>query len=589
MKKLLTAVAIGVIALSGCVSIESTRAQLNSKNPQEVKNAEETIYTIVTTGKDKTGFAQFDVYQRIEYVKLTSNQELLAKIFARTCSNDEIGAEVAKRINFSAKGSISTFIEKNEDILSGSRSGFVGQKVKNELINAMLSTATIDELVDVGKYLTKHYPSFFELRDPLAKKLAEVTTDQEVLFQLLDGTDNSHPLCFARDKSFRDIALAKLTDQKKLMSLYCNQHYDDHEKVLANLQEETICDFIQNDSRFEKLTEWGFGKDAGWAARELVARIIDENRLANMLIAKTNNTGMSLLLQRIKDEKTAARIVVEAKNSEVRKMAAEALKNHDIIVATLMNNKVTDEDLQLALVENIEDGAADVKLYDGIKNPAARKAVFLKLSKEARIEINGRSKVECEKLIVDARNKGSETFELGGFYLGMAIEDAKKLIGYHFPDFFTEEKKDGDGDKVLYVSYQKSPFCYADKNGKVYQLNFGRKMLKKWYKYDVQTHMEWAHAYAREAKIDMKYKMIDKDATVYEPMDMSRSYRVWFHQESYQYRHNTKEYRLTYFGEEKEFTFEGGIGGAIIKEMAAPRFRYVRGDPGSLRAVIERD
>ena len=64
---------------------------------------------------------------------------------------------------------------------------------------------------------------------------------------------------------------------------------------------------------------------------------------------------------------------------------------------------------------------------------------------------------------------------------------------------------------------------------------------------------------------------------------------VWFHQESYQYKHNTKEYRLTYFGEEKDFTFEGGIGGAIIKEMAAPRFRYVRGDPGSLRATIEHD
>ena len=106
-------------------------------------------------------------------------------------------------------------------------------------------------------------------------------------------------------------------------------------------------------------------------------------------------------------------------------------------------------------------------------------------------------------------------------------------IGYHFPDFFTEEKKDDDGDKSLYVSYQKTPFCYADKNGKIYQFNFGKKMLKKWYKYDVQTYMEWAHAYERETKIDMKFKLVEKDTTVYEP-DMSRSYRVLFHQESYQ-------------------------------------------------------
>ena len=86
----------------------------------------------------------------------------------------------------------------------------------------------------------------------------------------------------------------------------------------------------------------------------------------------------------------------------------------------------------------------------------------------------------------------------------------------------------------------------------------------------------------------MKFKLIDKDTTVYE-LDMSRSYNVWFHQVSYQYKHNTKEYRLTYFGEEKDYTFHGGIGGAIIKGMAAKDFRYVRGDPGSLRAKIERD
>ncbi len=70
---------------------------------------------------------------------------------------------------------------------------------------------------------------------------------------------------------------------------------------------------------------------------------------------------------------------------------------------------------------------------------------------------------------------------------------------------------------------------------------------------------------------------------------MSTSYTVWFHQESYQYKHNAKKCRLIYFGEEEDFTFEGGIGGAVIKELAAPKFRYIRGDPGSLRVLIERD
>ena len=568
---------IGAVAITGCVSVESTRAQLNSNNPQEVKDAEETIYKIATTGKDKTGFVQFTTQQQVEYVQLISNQELLAEIFARTYFNPQICAAVARKMDFSKKNSIVSFIEKNGKILDEMRGN------EDEIVNAMLSTATVEELVNAGKYLTSHYPSFSELREPLAMKLANVATDQEVLFQLVDGTSNSHPLCFARDDSFRDIALAKLTDQSKLMSLYCNLNCYNRDKVLAKLQDKTICDFIQNDSRYGEVSKWDLDRKS-----MLVTRIKDENQLAKILIARDDDSGMRGLLNLIKDEKVIARIVVDAKNANIREMAAGKLKGYNEIVSVLMNDSITNEVLQLTLVKNIEDETADVKLYDGVKNPVVQKAIFAKLSKEARIEIHSRSKAENEKLIANANCKGSETFELAGFYLGMNINDAEKLIGYHFPDFLTTRRTDSDGDGILYVSYQKTPFCYADKSGKVYQLNFGKKMLKKWYNYDVQTYMEWARKYSIETRIDMKFKMLEKDTTVSE-MDMSRSYKVWFHQESYQYKHNTKEYRLTYFGEEKEFTWEGGIGGDLIKEMAAPRFRYLRGDPGSLRAAIERD
>ena len=575
--------AIGAMAVSGCVSVESTRAQLNSNNPQEVKNAEETIYTIVTTGKDKTGFVKFDKPQQIEYLMLTSNQELLTKIFEETYHDVQIGVAVAKKMEFSQKDSIVSFIKKNYTALKN-LSGVLSESVMKEIINAMLASSTLEGLVAAKNYFDTVSPRDWfgdgAIEKPLMRKLVDISTDQDLMFQFVSSEK--------KDTSIKNIALAKLTDQKKLMSLYCGSTLNvDHNKVLEKLHDETICDFIQNDPRYKEVSDWGFGSDNGWAARKLVARIKDENMLANILIAKTDVTGLSYLINGIKDEKIAARIVVEAKNLNVRKMAAKGIKGHDILWAMLMNDGVADEDLQLALVNNIEDGSADVKLYDGIANPVVRKAIFEKLSNEARVEIRSRSKAECEKLVASANDKSSGTFELAGFYLGMKISDADKLIGYYFPDFLTEEKDD-DGSKVLYVSHQKTPFCYADKNGNVYQFNFGKKMLKKWYKYDVQTYMEWARKYSRETGIDMKFKIIDKDTTVYE-MDMSRSYRVWFHQESYQYKHNTKEYRLTYFGEEKDFTFEGGIGGAIIKEMAAPRFRYVRGDPGSLRAVIERD
>ena len=66
---------------------------------------------------------------------------------------------------------------------------------------------------------------------------------------------------------------------------------------------------------------------------------------------------------------------------------------------------------------------------------------------------------------------------------------------------------------------------------------------------------------------------------------------AWYHQETYQYKHNAKEYRLTYFGEE---TY-GGDRTPFAEHKRRYysvidwRVRYIRDDPGTLRAVIERD
>ena len=554
------------------MSVESTRAQLNSNNPQEVKDAEETIYEIATTGRDKTGFVQFTTQQQVEYVQLISNQELLAEIFARTYFNPQICAAVASKMDFSKKNSIVSFIEKNGKILDEMR------RNKDEIVNAMLSTASVEELVNAGKYLTSHYPSFFELREPLAMKLANVATDQEVLFQLVDGTDSSHPLCFARNDSFRDIALAKLTDQKKLMSLYCNQHCYNRDKVLAKIQNETICDFIRDDSRFQELYDN--------YARKLVARIKDENLLANILIAKTNSSGLSSLFNGIKDAKTMARIVVDAKNPEVCKMAAMAIKDYDVLCATLMSGKVANEKLQLALVENIEKGTADVKLYDGVKNPVLKKAIFAKLSKDARIEINGRNRTECEKLIAKAKGKGAETFELAGFYLGMSMDDAKMLMMHHFPDVEITEEKDKNGEYKLDASCQDTPFCWADKERKVYQFNFGKQMLKKWYEYNAARTMDWAKAFSRERNIEMKLDFLERSDDVYLPNAMLQMepHHVSLHQEIWTYKDGMKNYRITYFGERKF-----GGNGIMIKAAAHDKYMYISAPEGTLRAKVEND
>ena len=330
---------------------------------------------------------------------------------------------------------------------------------------------------------------------------------------------------------------------------------------------------------------------------EVMKRITDSDILTEIALNEKGAYGSSseeLALEKIAEKTTLVRIALLARNESISNRAKKKVGDTSAVVeglTSLIKNGKLDEDSVIKHVRALDDDSATIALYKAVQGHTLKQLVFRKLSGEDRKAIRAGDRERCKKMIEEAKGKAKDTFELGGFYLGMNIADAEALIGYYFPDWATTEKFDGDDKttRVIRVPQQSCVFCRADKNGEVWQLNFGKKMLKKWYSYDVQTFREWAHAYSRENKIDMKYKEIEKEATVTEPMDWSRSYRVWFHQESYQYKHNTKEYRLTYFGEEKDFTVHGGLGGALIKEAAAPQFRYVRGDPGSLRASIEND
>ena len=454
-------------------------------------------------------------------------------------------------MDFSKESAIVDFIKNWEEIIRRYGSRRIDGAVMGVLIGRMLETATVDGLVNAAKYM--HNGSsreLYELEEPVALRLAQVATDQELLAQIVNGDD------VVTSKESVNVALSKLTDQNKLMALYC-KYQNPHDKILAKLEVATICDFIQNDPRFKEVSEWN--KSGSDIVGKLYNRIKDEDEslLAKILIAKDDDVGAKDILFQMEDAKLIARVVVGAKNKNIREEAAWKLKSYNEIASILMSGQVADEDLQLILVKRIKDGAADVKLYDAVKSLSVRKAIMGKLPKDSRIEIRSRSRAECEKLITNAKGKGSETFELAGFYLGMDIDDVEKLIGYYFPDYQIAEKRDGNGDDSAYVVYapkQSTPFCYASaKDKKVYQFNFGKLVLKKWYKYDAQSYREWARMYSRENKVDMNYKMIEKEAEVYE-QDLSASYKVWFHQESYQYKHNAKEYRLTYFGEEKDYT-----------------------------------
>ena len=419
--------------------------------------------------------------------------------------------------------------------------------------------------------------------------------DKEELFRMLEKYSHWRDV---RDRHYMQMKLYEDVIPARIVSLISG--LDDVKAFLKN--------YKSRGEGFPKETEAAVSKIANQKElatllttykldHKVMKHITDPDILTGIALNENGSYGShaeEMALEKITDKTTLVRIALLAKSERISNRAKAKLGDTSVFVeglTALIKDGKLDANTVTEHVKALDDDCATIALYNAVQCNVLKQLVFRKLSGEDRKAIRAGDREKCKKMIDAAKAKARDTFELGGFYLGMNISDVEALIGYYFPDWAITETFDGDDKttRVIRVPQQSCVFCRADKDGKVWQLNFGKKILKKWYSYDVQDFREWARAYSRENKIDMKYKEIEKEATVTEPMDWSRSYRVWFHQESYQYKHNTKEYRLTYFGEEKDFTVHGGLGGALIKEAAAPQFRYVRGDPGSLRATIEND
>ena len=292
-------------------------------------------------------------------------------------------------------------------------------------------------------------------------------------------------------------------------------------------------------------------------------------------------------LEKIDDKATLVKIVLLAKNEVVSRQAEKKLNDPKAIIiglTELLCNGKIDEQAAESHVKALSDGEATVAMYNAAKSKSLKELIFEKLNVADRKTIRQGDAAKCKQLIAEAKGKATETFELGGFYLGMDIEDANLLIGYYFPEWSTRESVDSDEKdiRVVYVPQQDQPFCRADKDRKVYQFNFGKKMLKKWYKYDASTIQDWAQAYSREHGIDLKFDFINRSDTVYLPKAMFQleSYYVSLHQEIWTYKSGMKNYRLTYFGE-RQFGGERSLGLAKYQHRSASE--------GTFRAEIEND
>lgn len=250
----------------------------------------------------------------------------------------------------------------------------------------------------------------------------------------------------------------------------------------------------------------------------------------------------------------------------------------------LVSGNVTTANIETELAKKISAAEIDVNLYHAVKSDDARKVLSVKMPDSVKAILKAEAEKVFAAICEKAKEAAKSTFELRGFYLGMSMDDAKAVYMHHFPDGDTEVSDDGFS---LYVSGQRVPLCKIYKDTKVvYQLNFDKKLLKKWYKYDASTIRDWAKAYSREHGIDLKLDFINRSDEVYLPNAMleAEPYHVSLHQEIWTYKNGMKNYRLTYFGE-REF----GGGNSVVKAAAHDKYSSVSAAEGTFRAAIEND
>ncbi len=590
--------ALGFVLLAGCVSVESTKAMLESGNDQLVSEAEKTIVNQALYNR------QISTAERIQYVKLTKNPEVLFDI-CRHASDSRVKSAAVKQIDFSQKGMFVRFIKEfgrhlhEYAIDDGKKAASdLGElmddldgKGNTQLVLWMLDSAPLEDLITVFRHLEKGTMESNALEDPLPKKLARTATSEDLLFELLSGK-----MANRLDSTDRSAVLAKLADQGKLMSLCCDNRFDNETALFQKVREDTICEFIRSDKRLAKIGET--------TEANLLSRVRDDKKLAKALIQREDPEGAQSVVTALaqRSQMAVASVAVVAKNAQIKEWAAAKITDKNVVKQMILSKYASDA-LKIQLISRLEDGDVDEKTYAAATSETVKRALLRKLSPQARATIRKADRANCEKMIEAAKAKSAETFQLGGFYLGMSIADAERLVGYYYPEDETELK-----DGRLEISNQIDPFCLADESGQVYKFNFGKAILENWCKYNAQTDIEWAAAFMRQEGIEMTADTLtiprivpisDEELLVLGALGNGEDrlmidddgYHACLAQSLWRYKANGKNYRIEYFAERvfsKTANKNNRVDQWLLLKLA-DEFSDVSAEEGTLRVTVSDD
>lgn len=566
----------GAMVIAGCVSIETLDRDLKSVDPVKQSAAQQNLAKIITDGR--VDFSKFNTQDRLWCAKhLTDKAEIVRVIeamshryYGSSTSQEECDARMGMYddINAPILEALLGTLGPNKEVFEIFASGEFAVKVHEIAFKYVESCVEGINDIDTLNVMKEKYwnwrnmgmgqsgiPQALSERIIPTRFLALISTTKDVKAFL-----NDNMLCNWSDNKLAKLAIAKISNQKELSVLVAECPDWSSEIIECITDADILAEIAVNE------------KDASWQYR--------------------GRSAGEKALKKITNKAVLVRIALLAKNEVVSRQAKAKVGDNKAIVdglVELLNSKKISEKDAESHIENLDGGMATIALYNAVQGRLIKQKTFEKLCEADRKIVRAGNVAKCKQMIEAAKAKSSETFEMGGFYLGMDISDVEPLVGYYFPEWTTSEKVDDDENdiRVVYVPQQRRPFCRADKTGKVWQFNFGKNFLKKFFKYDVQDEREWARAYSKEHGIDMKHVFLNKDTTV---ADVSGSlnvttYKAWLNQNTWQWKDNAKGYRLVYFAEPKIETAHGNI----VKQQALYQFRFISSDAGTLRATVEND
>lgn len=219
-------------------------------------------------------------------------------------------------------------------------------------------------------------------------------------------------------------------------------------------------------------------------------------------------------------------------------------------------------------------------------NPKIREILLLRGGAEVRTAFEGKQKQDLKPFLQRAEAAAKTTFSFQGFYLGMDVNDAFALVRKNVADGEAKVHETSDGAKIVVVVGQSTPFCRADKAGKVFRFDFGRQWLDKWFQSKSVDAATLAAEYGKHFGVKLEGQTLTRRIDVHEK-ELSKEMgfgaqspqgRGWYHerivisQDAYDGVCDAKKYKLTYYGK-KDTRKEGysprvgtssqGLAGAI--------------------------